>query len=55
MIGFKTKPLGVPQTIEGQPTIAVEVPISSESLASVRSHAGLRDTALATRHFSQAA
>lgn len=55
MIGFKTKPLGVPQVIEGQPTIAVEVPISSESLASVRSHAGLRGTALATRHFSQAA
>lgn len=55
MIGFKTKPLGVPQMIEGQPTIAVEVPISSDSLASVRSHAGLRGTALATRHFSQAA
>lgn len=55
MVGFKTKPLGVPQMIEGQPTIAVEVPISSESLASVRSHAGLRGAALATRHLSQAA
>lgn len=54
-VGFKTKPLGVPQMIDGQPTIAVKVPISEDSLASVRRHAGLRGHAILPRHFAQAA
>lgn len=55
IVGFRTRPLGVPQEIEGQPTIAVQVPISSESLESVRSHAGLRGAAIHPGHLRQAA
>lgn len=44
--GFKVHPLGLPISIEGQPTIAVSVDISSDSVAAVRSIAGLRGSML---------
>lgn len=40
--GFKVRPLGLPQMIEGQPCVAVAIQISQDSLAHVRTLAGLR-------------
>ena len=48
-LGFKVHPLGLPHLVEGQPTMAVVIDISEESLASVRKLAGLRPARL-TRH-----
>lgn len=44
--GFKVRPLGIPQVIEGQPCIAAAIEISVESLEHVRRLAGLRDASL---------
>ncbi len=44
--GFKVRPLGLPQMIEGQPCIAAAIQISNESLSSVRAIAGLRGPSL---------
>jgi acyl-homoserine lactone synthase len=44
--GFKVRPLGLPALIEGQPCIAAAIEISQESLAQVRSLAGLRGSCL---------
>ena len=48
-LGFKVHPLGLPQIVEGQPTMAVRIFISEESLANVKKLGGLKSTAL-TRH-----
>ena len=40
--GFKVRPLGLPQMIEGQPTLAVCIAVSEESLASVCALGGLK-------------
>jgi acyl-homoserine lactone synthase len=45
--GFKVRPLGLPQMIEGQPCIAAAIQISEESLAYVSKLAGLRTPCLA--------
>lgn len=47
--GFKVRPLGLPVVVEGQPTIAVLIDISEESLAAVRQLAGLRGASLVRR------
>lgn len=47
--GFKVRPLGLPVVVEGQPTIAVLIDISEESLAAVRRLAGLRGASLVRR------
>jgi acyl-homoserine lactone synthase len=44
--GFKVRPLGLPQMIEGQPCVAAAIQISQESLSKVRSLAGLRGPSL---------
>jgi acyl-homoserine lactone synthase len=44
--GFKVRPLGLPQMIEGQPCIAAAIQISEESLAHVSRLAGLRSSCL---------
>jgi acyl-homoserine lactone synthase len=44
--GFKVRPLGLPQLIEGQPCIAAAIRISEESLAHVSRLAGLRGPSL---------
>ncbi|SCY04460.1 acyl-homoserine-lactone synthase [Microvirga guangxiensis] len=44
--GFKVRPLGLPQLIEGQPCIAAAVEISQASLEHVRKLAGLRGASL---------
>ncbi|WP_243374047.1 acyl-homoserine-lactone synthase [Microvirga solisilvae] len=44
--GFKVRPLGLPQMIEGQPCIAAAIRISEESLHHVRRLAGLRSSFL---------
>ncbi|MCF4130077.1 acyl-homoserine-lactone synthase [Methylobacterium sp. SyP6R] len=46
---FKVRPLGLPVDVEGQPTIAVLIDISEESLAAVRCLAGLRGASLVRR------
>ncbi|GJD97790.1 acyl-homoserine-lactone synthase [Methylobacterium iners] len=51
--GFKSRPLGLPQVIEGQPTLAVSIDISDASLAAVRRQGGLRRDDLVTHHLSQ--
>ena len=48
-LGFKVQPLGLPQMVEGQPTMVVRILVSEESLASVTRLGGLKSTAL-TRH-----
>lgn len=40
--GFRTRPLGLPQLVEGQPMLAMSIEVSPEALASVRSRGGLR-------------
>lgn len=47
--GFKVWPLGLPQTVEGQPTLAVSVEISEASLASVCKLGGLKPFELQRR------
>ncbi|MGO4386558.1 acyl-homoserine-lactone synthase [Microvirga sp. 2YAF29] len=47
--GFKVRPLGLPQLIEGQPCIAAAIQISEQSLAHVSRLAGLRSPYL-VRH-----
>ena len=47
--GFKVRPLGLPLMIEGQPTAAVSIEISDESLDAVLKMGGLKSQAL-TRH-----
>ena len=42
--GFKVRPLGLPQMIEGQPCIAAAIQICEESLHYVRRLAGLRSS-----------
>lgn len=44
--GFTIHPLGLPQMVDGQPTLAVKVEISEESYANVLRAAGLERTAL---------
>jgi len=44
--GFKVRPLGLPQIIEGQPCIAAAIEISAASLEHVRKLAGLRGASL---------
>ena len=44
--GFKVRPLGLPQMIEGQLCIAAAIQISRDSLHHVRRLAGLRDSCL---------
>jgi acyl-homoserine lactone synthase len=44
--GFKVRPLGLPQIIEGQPCVAAGIQISQESLNKVRALAGLREPSL---------
>lgn len=44
--GFKVRPLGLPQMIEGQSCIAAAIEISEQSLEHVRRIAGLRGAAL---------
>ncbi|MXQ11700.1 acyl-homoserine-lactone synthase [Microvirga makkahensis] len=44
--GFKVRPLGLPQIIEGQPCIAAAIEISAASLEHVRELAGLRGPSL---------
>ncbi len=44
--GFKVRPLGLPQIIEGQPCIAAAIEISAVSLEHVRKLAGLRGASL---------
>jgi acyl-homoserine lactone synthase len=44
--GFKVRPLGLPQMIEGQPCVAAAIQISQESLNQVRALAGLRGPSL---------
>ncbi|MCG7392003.1 GNAT family N-acetyltransferase [Microvirga sp. ACRRW] len=44
--GFKVRPLGLPQMIEGQPCIAAAIEISQASLEYVRKLAGLRGASL---------
>lgn len=44
--GFKVRPLGLPQIIEGQPCIAAAIEISTASLEHVRKLAGLRGPSL---------
>lgn len=44
--GFKVRPLGLPVVVEGQPSFAAVIDISSETLASVRRIAGLRGPVL---------
>ena len=41
--GFDVRPLGLPQMVEGQPTLAVRIQISEESYETALSVAGLRD------------
>lgn len=48
-LGFKVRPLGVPQLLENQPTMAVQIEISEASLASVRKLGGLKPSIL-VRH-----
>ena len=40
--GFKVRPLGVPQMIEGQPTIAVCIEVSADTVATVKELGGLK-------------
>lgn len=47
--GFRTRPLGLPQLVEGQPTLAMSIEVSPEALASVRCRGGLKGTDL-VRH-----
>jgi acyl-homoserine lactone synthase len=44
--GFKVRPLGLPQMVEGQPCIAAAIEISHASLDHVRKLAGLRGASL---------
>lgn len=44
--GFKVRPLGLPQMIEGQPCVVAAIEISEESLQHVRKLAGLRGASL---------
>ncbi len=48
-LGFKVQPLGLPQMVEGEPTMAVRIHVSEASLASVTKLGGLKSTKL-TRH-----
>lgn len=45
-VGFRSRPLGLPEIVEGQPTLAAAIDIAPESLASVRAFAGLKGPAL---------
>lgn len=47
--GFRTRPLGLPQMVRGQPTLAMSIEVSSETLAYVRYRGGLKGTDL-VRH-----
>jgi len=47
--GFRTRPLGLPQLVEKQPTLAVSIEISPEALVSARRRGGLRGPEL-VRH-----
>ncbi|HEX8663610.1 MAG TPA: acyl-homoserine-lactone synthase [Beijerinckiaceae bacterium] len=47
--GFRARPLGLPAMVEGQPTLAVAVEISQESLAAVRAKARLPESVLVRR------
>lgn len=48
--GFRTRPLGLPLPVEGQPTLAVSVEVSPEALASVLRRGGLSEAGLVRRH-----
>lgn len=41
-VGFRARPLGLPQLVEGQPTLAVSVEIKSEALTCVMRRGGLK-------------
>lgn len=45
-VGFRTRPLGLPVQLAGQPCLAVSIEMSEACLASVRGFAGLRGPAL---------
>ena len=47
--GFKTRPLGLPVEIEGQPCLAVEIFVSEETLARTSRLAGLKGSVLSHR------
>lgn len=53
--GFKAKPLGLPQIVEGQPTVAVTIEVSLASLAAVRRQGGIRRDDLVAHHLPQSA
>ncbi len=50
--GFQTRPLGLPHLIEGQPTLAVSIEVSSQALASAMHRGGLRSADLVRPSFS---
>jgi acyl-homoserine lactone synthase len=47
--GFKARPLGLPAPVEGEPSLAVAIDISEESLAAVRTKARLPASVLVRR------
>jgi acyl-homoserine lactone synthase len=47
--GFRAKPLGLPQPVEGQPTVAALIEISEESRSAALRVGGLRPSSL-VRH-----
>ena len=47
--GFRARPLGLPVLVDGEPTLAVAIEISGESLAAVRSKARLPESVLVRR------
>jgi acyl-homoserine lactone synthase len=47
--GFRTRPLGLPQLVEGQPTLAVSIDVSPSTLELVKRRSGLGDAKLVRR------
>jgi acyl-homoserine lactone synthase len=53
--GFRTRPLGLPQLVEGQPTVAMSIEVNPEALASVRHRGGLKNPDLVRHGLAPAA